>query len=164
MPWPALSHFEHLLCALCQAEISKCRPQFTGCSVTWLCTPKLEPHTLCELWAQGDTGVDPWLEVARGSWNSWELPEPPSGSGGERRREIKGQGGSREQQAAAASLSLCRPGLLVCVHVWLCVHASKHGDVDMWVCVASAEVPGPLCCEVWPGLTSRYRDGEEFEQ
>lgn len=101
--------------------------------------------------------------MARGSWNSWELPEPPSGSRGERRRGIKGKGGSRELQAVC-SLPRCAgawvQGLLVCVCVQLCAHACFPALVcaSMWYLLRSLGLyaaKGGLV--VWPGLAGRYR-------
>ena len=99
--------------------------------VTWLHASKLEPHTPCELWAQGETGDDPWPEMARGSWNSWELPEPPSGSRGDRRKGLRGR------KAAESSRPGCRARQRV--HMLLCAHACFRA---------------PMCGSVWYSLRS----------
>lgn len=86
--------------------------------------------------------------MARGSWNSWELPEPPSGSRGERRRGIKGKGGSREQQARCSlpvSAWAWTQGLLACVRAAVCI--CMLSCIGVWVCVVFTEVPGLLRCK-----------------
>lgn len=153
-----LNHFEHLLCILCQARISKCRSWSHGS------VPPRGNLTPSVSSGSRDTLEDPWPETARGSWNSWKLPEALSGGRGERRRGREGAESRRPSAAcvcagsfvfacaglSAVLVSVCAPDAvftscfraLVCGFVWclprsLGLYAAKGGLV------------------LWPGLASR---------
>lgn len=113
VPWLALRHSEHLLCALCQAGISKCRPGLLG----WNLTP-------CVSLAPRETRDDPCLEMARAIGTPGNSPTSQWPQRGEE-EGIKGEGGSREQQASLPPA--WAQGLVVHVHAWLCAH---HAFVD----------------------------------
>lgn len=113
--------------------------------LTQLPTPKPEPLTV----NPGPRGC--WgqlLEIATGSWSSWELPPPSeaaSGQGMKRKRR-------RGQQTLDSIVFMCiclGPGLInICVSV--CEHVHEH------LC-GRAKAPGSLCCKWWLSSTVRTR-------
>lgn len=85
--------------------------------------------------------------MAKGSWNSWELPDLPVAAQGDGSRKE-----AAERQPTAGLVSVCAT-VAACTFMLSCT--------GVWVCMAFAEAPGLYATKgglvFWPGLAGRHR-------